>query len=622
MEKEILELKTPDNSKENTEFNYNHVVKENAHPVVDHEQNKSTNENEEASWFFITKSEGAWNGHVYKIDSHGNLIAKLNVDNMRSKVIEQGENITDEIDETKVFEAIKRTKRQIDFIHQQEKLKEEIKGYPEFNEEVFQLYEHDNTLIRFKKEVNLLRALFDPTTINQLRILLSICSYYDMDCLNGLISDGIIVPQYLNSTELKVFNILTQHYKLHNKLPPLQLVINCLKLPYSKDFFEEYLLKDDDFDQAIAMRYDIKRKNGYNLLAEKLPDYKGTGDNLIASLVKFETACTPFNISDTYNELQNNLELRKQEIKISTGIKALDDENVFLKKGQIGTVFAYTGGFKTMFCTNVAYNTIKNGGNVLYVSLEISKDDMYINFLSRHSYNFDRKISHSDVKAARLTEEENKYLFEVIYPDFKTSLKSHLIVYDETDIKSNTYAGFSKLLVRADKDFTKKTNKGIDLIIIDHLNLFKFRTEEKTMNDYAAVNHWMSYFRKHCINFLNQKKKVAILCACQSSREGYKNAIKEGGYQLTGIAEGNEIERSSQLVLSIFNDDEMREQNEVLMQILKMRDEAHSESKFMIKLEPKYYTFESNGKKIGPIEKDDIYDDEDDEESDTSVFDD
>ena len=47
-----------------------------------------------------------------------------------------------------------------------------------------------------------------------------------------------------------------------------------------------------------------------------------------------------------------------------------------------------------------------------------------------------------------------------------------------------------------ENEFIKRTGHGVDLLIVDHINLLKF-SEERKMNDYAAVNHWMSYFRKN-----------------------------------------------------------------------------------------------------------------------------
>lgn len=550
----------------------------------------------EITWFYNIANDNGWNesGTTYAVDKNGNLITKFAVSSIDAKILDNDGFKLEYADKDKVLEAVKTSRKQINFLKQQKELQEEIKGYPEFNEKAFQLYEPDKTKIRFKNQKNLLRILIDPKNMPLFKLLLTLCSFERKETYDQLINDGIInlnSIQHFHFLARNTFDIISQFVQENEKLPSVKRVLELLELPYSQEFFAEYLLSENDLDLGIESLYRTKKKILCKQLSERMNNNLITPEEAMETLTQIDIMCTPINFSDSFNSLKENLEERKNEIVLSTGIKALDDNNALLKKGQISTVFAYTGSFKTMFCTNMAYNVIKNSGNVLYISLEISSYNMYLNFLSRHSYNFDKKISHSNVKANRLIKEDEEYLFKIIYPDFKDKLKSNLIIYDETDIKRNDYTGFDKLMSEADKKFTKETGKGIDLIIIDHINLFKFETSERNLNDYSAVNHWMSYFRKNCINFLGQKRQVSILCACQSSREGYKKALSEGRYQLTGIAEGNEIERSSQLVLSIFTDEIMRKNNEVVMQILKIRDESPNDSLIEVKLEPEYYAF-------------------------------
>lgn len=528
---------------------------------------------------------------VYKIDRDGNVLSKLDLDDVRCNVDKNGVPLEES---KEVRQLIDRTIKQINFMDNQKKIQEEIKGYPEYNELIWQLFDYDKTLAKFKDEKNLLRSIINAKEHNKLRILFSLCAMNREDIFTDLRNNGIILDSpigYVEPIIRRVYTIMDNYLNMYKKLPTLKMLVDTLEIPYSKEFFDEYLYNAEELEDMLTLFYNVARTSRYKTISQDL--VKGTikPDDAVEEFTKVDITYTLPTFNDTFDDLEENLNNKKQEIMISTGLKELDDKNVFLKKGKIATVFAYTGSFKTMFCTNVAYNTIKDGGNVLYISLEVSKDDMYINFLSRHSYNYDKKISHSDVKSNRLSKEDEEYLFNTIYPNFKDNLKERLIVYDETDIKSNTYSGFSKLLASANNEFQKRTGRDIDLVILDHLNLLKFGMEDKVMNDYSAINHWMSFYRKNCIDFLGQKKQIAMLCACQSSREGYKKAeANDGKYQLTGIAEGNEIERSSQIVLSIYTDDKMKKVGQAWIQVLKMRDEQIPEGD-TVYLEPKYYTF-------------------------------
>lgn len=534
---------------------------------------------------------------IYNFDKNGNLIYELDVNALKNQSnIASGNNTLTEEEKKKLLDAIGEAKKQINFIDEQEKLKEEIKGYPEYNEGITKLYKPSDIITRFKTEKNLLRAMFPANDdSSDTRLLLSLIKNKNLDYYNQLINDEIISSDIFPISTLGYDSIInkfiTDFISDNNNLPTIKTIIAAVNLPYSEDFFEEYLYDEQSLDILIEDRYSIMKKYYYDLISEHLKNNTMSSEELVQTLRQVEIKTTS-PISDTaFENLKEHIDDSK-DTSLYTGIKKLDDNDAYIKKGKITSVFAYTGSFKTMFCSNASYNVIKQGANVLYLSLEISKYEMYMNFLSRHSNNFDKKISHTDIKNNILNEEDKNYLYNTIYQDFKDKLKEHLIIFDETDLKSNTYASYSKLFTQADNYFNKKNGHGIDLIVIDHINLLKFDSGEKVQNDYSAVNHWMSYFRKNAINFLDQKRQVAILCACQSSREGYKKAMRnKKGYDLTSIAEGNEIERSSQLVLSIFTDDEHRKNNISQMQILKLRDGKSTSELLDVGIDPKYYMF-------------------------------
>ena len=555
---------------------------------------KFNSNSEEDNWLYACNDIGA-DGTVYNIDKSGNLISKIDVNTLWRKVgIKEGNIELTENDKEHLLNIISEVRKQINFINEQETLKDEIKGYPEYNEAITKLYKLEDIIPRFKTEKNMLRAMLSSSELNDLRLLLSIVDTKNVDYFNQLVSDQILGSDYFpiqSQSTKKIFDGIIRWINIYKKFPSVKTLVMYIGLPYSEEFFNEYLYEETLLDTIIEHRYSKLREKLCECISNYLKENTCVSDELIQALNQLDYMTIPPSSDTSFDKLRETIENQQEDVNLSTGIKILDENQAFIKKGKISTVFAYTGSFKTMFCSNTAYNIMKNNGNVLYLSLEINKAEMYINFLSRYSYEFYKKISHSDIKNNALNYDDKDYLFNTIYPDFNDKLKPHLIVFDETDIPSNTYATFSKLLLQADNSFMKRTGHGIDLVIVDHLNLLKFDSGEKAYNDYSAVNHWMSYFRKNAINFLDQKRQIAILCACQSSREGYKNAVKNNKYDLTGIAEGNEIERSSQLVLSIFTTDRDRKENQTIMQILKSRDNKPAPELLIVGLEPKYYTF-------------------------------
>ena len=73
----------------------------------------------------------------------------------------------------------------------------------------------------------------------------------------------------------------------------------------------------------------------------------------------------------------------------------------------------------------------------------------------------------------------------------------------------------------------------------------------------------------------NRGEGIPLICLFQISREGFKAAEKNGGsYNLTHLSYANEAERSSDMVISTWYGDEMREKGTIKYQCLKMRDGA------------------------------------------------
>jgi replicative DNA helicase len=310
--------------------------------------------------------------------------------------------------------------------------------------------------------------------------------------------------------------------------------------------------------------------------------------NIIEALSKNNTEKIFFDINE---ELRKSYKEQIDNRKISTCINQIDNLGASFRKGTINSVMAYTGCFKTMYCTNLSLKALKDKFNVCYISLEISKTDMYYNFLSSYSNEskFSKKICHTEIKFHELSKDDENYLFNTLIPDFSSNLGHRLIIVDETDLRDESFAEFDTMFRNVENHFIEDTGSGVDMIVIDHINLLKF-SNTNAMNDYSKVNYWMSYFRKNCINFINKNKKVCFMVAVQTSRDGFNKAKSNNGqYSLTGAAEGNEIERSSENVISIYADAETKENNEAKFQLIKGRNCGEMTIPIDVMVDPKYY---------------------------------
>ena len=297
-------------------------------------------------------------------------------------------------------------------------------------------------------------------------------------------------------------------------------------------------------------------------------------------------------ITDVMGNIESIYAEEKVQGGISTGVEEIDNNISGLSPGTISTIMGYTGSYKTLFAVNIAYVAITQGKNVCYLSLEVPKDHLAYNLLSRHSNNtkFNKRIGHFDIKKHKLSEEDRKYLFETVKKDFDT-LPGGIALLDESDIPAYTKAGLDQLFRKVNESFIAKTGRGVELLIIDHAQLLKFNESGFNIKDpYQIVNYYVSFFRQQTLNFLNSGNKITTIVLSQASREGYKAAAKhQGKYDLTALAEANELERASSNVIALYTDEALKNSKQVKIQLLKARDGSTMAEPETIFADPEYY---------------------------------
>lgn len=233
----------------------------------------------------------------------------------------------------------------------------------------------------------------------------------------------------------------------------------------------------------------------------------------------------------------------------------------------------------TAFSNNIAYNNVYDlGYNVVYISLEVPKEHILYNMMSRHSFRnkFSRfpYVSHSKMKKYALSEEEEDFIFSEVLDDFREEQEGELIVLDETDFKNFTFSDIRSRLEVVDEEL----DGGIDAIFWDHANLFKFSGEMgRGMSQYDIINEYVSFIREISIKWLKDEetgdyRQLTNVILAQANRQGFLKANRsEGRYDLTAIAEANELERAAYRVFSIYTNENLKQSKEASMQILKNR---------------------------------------------------
>lgn len=357
-------------------------------------------------------------------------------------------------------------------------------------------------------------------------------------------------------------------------------------------------INDEELDDYINL-YISNKKNQY--IAKQLYDIasriKSNGLDEY-SITKLNNVTKSDIVSIPYSNIENNiLEIYKNKVidsGIKSGVNIIDNEIGGLQPGAITTILGFAGSFKTTWALNIAYNAMLNNKNILYLSLEVTKEHIYYDLLSRHSFDnkFKKHIEHRDLKFRKVSEDDFKYLEENIYPDFK-KVDGKCYIVDETELEAYSFYSLENKFREIEKLSIEETGHGIDLLVVDHAQLLKFDTSMKGIGQETnVVNAYVSFFRQCCLNWVKSSKQISVLILSQASREGWKDAVRhEGKYKLTALAEANELERASSLVLSTFSSEQLKQINEAKVQILKNRDGQVLSEPIEIFVDPKYYVF-------------------------------
>ena len=328
-------------------------------------------------------------------------------------------------------------------------------------------------------------------TSNQfVKILCSICSCETIDRYIETLSN----LTYLNDIEKGYLNAFNRLRTKLEKVPTYKSLLYELGVKsWKSNNYEDELYSIDELDEIFVL---LEKKNIEYKISDLAKDFIRDIKKGIFNECTLDDMCD-YNIllhinkdiEDCYDDLESIYDNFIDRKPILTGIKELDDNNVDFAKGELTSLMGATGGFKTTFMTNLAYNKIKENRNVVYLSLEETKANMYFNLLSLHSSDdkFSMHIPHSELKRSVLSEEQKKVLFHDVYDDFK-KYKKHLAIIDENDIKLNSFSNYTKILSKVDKQFVKDTGTGVDIVIVDHIQMLKNNTDLVGNNSYELVS--------------------------------------------------------------------------------------------------------------------------------------
>ena len=217
-----------------------------------------------------------------------------------------------------------------------------------------------------------------------------------------------------------------------------------------------------------------------------------------------------------------------------------------------------------MLANNIAYRAIKRGLNVAYISLEISKENMFYQMISIKSFNDgatgDKLISHSTLKERNLLPEQEKYVFDELWPSFK-DMPGNIYVVGEWDFNTTSSREMQIKLMEVENYAIKHSGHGIDLLIVDYIQLFKQYTDTYAQGEYSVLGMWVKSADQVFAVYSDESLKASKQCLisvikCRNGETKVEPVISfmDPKYYIMGLEKSNnncELDSLDELMLGL-----------------------------------------------------------------------
>ncbi len=236
-------------------------------------------------------------------------------------------------------------------------------------------------------------------------------------------------------------------------------------------------------------------------------------------------------------EIIEQLHARKELITgIPTGFEKLDYMTSGLQPADLVIIAGRPGLGKTSLTLNIAaYAAMEHGISIGIFSLEMTKEQLMLRMLSNKS-----KVNYSNIRSGYIKDEDLEKLVHAA-----DELGQAKIYIDDTP-------AISVLEIRA-KTRRQKRDKGLDMIIVDYLQLMRgSRRVESREREIAEISG--------SLKALAKELSIPVIAVSQLSRQTETRSDRRP--QLSDLRESGAIEQDADLVLFIHRADVYRKDPE------------------------------------------------------------
>lgn len=295
---------------------------------------------------------------------------------------------------------------------------------------------------------------------------------------------------------------------------------------------KEYTKKRQAFRLSREIQETVKNAENIDIYIEKIIKQLQNIEFQTEKEVDFKEQ-----IIKTIQDIENNIN-KTEDRSLYTGYFDLDSLTDGLHNGEFTVIGARPGVGKTTFALQLGENISEKGKKVVYVSLEMSEEQLIQKIISKITRINSRKIRNGDL--------EEKQLIDVSEACVKISELPISIL-----TKANT---IQQIEIEARR---MKNRNELDLLIIDYLQLLRnvgsFKNREQEVANISRT-----------LKLLSLELNIPIIALCQLNRNASKNEPT-----LADIRESGALEQDADNVIFIYSENE--EEDIVTVDLQKQR---------------------------------------------------
>jgi replicative DNA helicase len=402
-------------------------------------------------------------------------------------------------------------------------------------------------------------------------------------------------PKYLETTQKGFFtvpevdlliSIAKQYYNKFKKSPSkdqLWMIITTKDLEErcTKVFFEELFKKE-------LSDYDIE---WVEETAKSWIKWKHLDSSIVDTVEYIQTQkVTPENVADIIESVKdlingrNNLtfdddlgvnfydvasHIRKEEDMVSSNYNFIDKNIGGYTKGTLNVYVAPPNVGKSLFMGNDAANYIKDGKNVLVISLEMGAQKI-VKRIGSNLFNINiNKYDDFAIKSPdKLKAKINEFKEQALVTPGQLTIRNYPTSSATADDIDN-YIG----------KIQEVTGIEYDVVIIDYVNIMRDKRNPNSESTYIKIKNICEDLRA-----VAQRRNVVVISATQTTRGGFDSS----SIGLGDIAESAGLAATCDNIMAIIQTPDMNLEKLYWLKLLKIRDGSGKNTKCRINIDYDY----------------------------------